>query len=241
MMILKKIAHKTNYHVNPSYSNLNAFMRDLPDNYEKLGKIIYKGRNELREIEYEGVQMVIKSFRIPNFINRIAYGIFRSSKARRSYEYARILMEKSIGTPTPIGYYTSRKWFLFYKSWYVCAKSECPNTYKDLIDGNFPNTEKIVKSIAALTAYMHKNNMLHKDWSRGNILFNDTPDGVELEIIDLNRIRFHKIGMEEGCRNFERLPGTDRMTRWMAEEYASIMGYNAEECFKIMNSCKEKC
>ena len=65
-------------------------------------------------------------------------------------------------------------------------------------------------------------------------------DGVKLEIIDLNRIRFHKIGMEEGCRNFERLPGTDQMTRWMAQEYASKMGYNPDECFKIMNSCKEK-
>ena len=46
--------------------------------------------------------------------------------------------------------------------------------------------------------------------------------------------------MEEGCRNFERLPGTDQMTRWMAEEYASKMGYDPDECFKIMNSCKEK-
>ena len=239
-MFFKKIIDKHCYKVNPSFSNLKNFMKDLPYNYKNMGKTIYKGRNELKEIEYDGVCMVIKSFRIPNLINRIAYGLFRSSKAERSYDYALLLMEKGIGTPTPIGYYTRRKWFLFSESWYVCEKSKCLHTYKDLIKGDFPNTEKIVRSIAALTADMHKKGMLHKDWSRGNILFNDTPNGVELEIIDLNRIRFHKIGMQEGCHNFERLPGTENMTRWMAEEYASIMGYDNQECFNIMNSCKEK-
>lgn len=235
-----KIIHKESYKVNPSFAGLEDFIKDLPYNYNRMGKTIYKGRNELKEIEYGGVCMVIKSFRIPNFINRIAYGLFRPSKAKRSYEYANLILEKGIGTPLPVGYYTRRRWFLFSESYYACLKSECPNTYKDLIDGKFPGTERIVKAIASLTAHIHKNNMLHKDYSRGNILFKDTPYGVKLEIIDLNRIRFHKIGMEEGCRNFERLPGTDQMTKWMAQEYASKMGYNPDECFAIMNSCKEK-
>lgn len=239
-MFFRNIIHKKSYQVNPLFNHISDFIKDLPEYYKKMGKTIYKGRNELKEIEYNGVNMVIKSFRIPNIVNRIAYGIFRPSKAKRSYEYAHTVMEKGIGTPVPVGYYTSRKWFLFSESYYVCLKSECPYTYKDLIDGKFSNTEKIVKSIAALTAHIHKNNMIHKDWSRGNILFKEDEKGIHLEIIDLNRIRFHKVGMEEGCRNFERLPGTDRMTMWMAEEYASIMGYDPHKCFEIMNSCKEK-
>lgn len=239
-MFLRNIIHKESYQVNPAFSSLEGFIKDLPDNYHKMGKTIYKGRNELKEIECGGVCMVVKSFRIPNLINRIAYGIFRPSKARRSYEYAKLILEKGIGTPLPVGYCTRRRWFLFSESYYACLKSECPNTYKDLIDGKFPDTERILKAIAALTAHIHKNNMLHKDYSRGNILFKNTPNGVKLEIIDLNRIRFHKVGMQEGCRNFERLPGTDRMTRCMANEYARIMGYNPDECFRIMNSCKEK-
>ena len=239
-MFLKNFIYSKSFQVNPLYSHLGDFIKDLPEYYEKMGKTIYKGRNELKEIEYNGVNMVIKSFRIPNIINRIAYGFLRPSKAKRSYEYAHMILEKGIGTPVPVGYYTSRKWLLFSESYYVCLKSECPYTYKELIDGKFPGTEKIVKAIAALTAHIHKNDMLHKDWSRGNILFKETENEIKLEIIDLNRIRFHKIGMEEGCRNFERLPGTDQMTRWMADEYASVMGYDADKCFEIMNSCKEK-
>lgn len=239
-MILKKIIHKESYHTNPSFKQFEKFMKDLPDNYKKMGKVIYKGRNELKEIEYNGVTVVIKSFRIPNIINRIAYGIFRPSKAKRSYDYASLILQKGIGTPLPVGYYTSRKWFLFSESYYVSLKSECPYTYKDIMDGKYPGTEKIVKEIAALTAYMHQNNMIHKDWSRGNILFKEDEKGIKLEIIDLNRIRFHKIGMEEGCRNFERLPATEQMTRWMSEKYAEIMGYNPCKCFEIINSCKEK-
>ena len=239
-MFLERIIKRCSYKVNPSFAYLEEFMKDLPYNYRNMGKTIYSGRNELKEIEYGGVCMVIKKFCIPNIINRIAYGLFRSSKAVRSYEYALMLIKKNIGTPLPVGYFTTRKWFLFSDSYYACLKSECPYTYKDLIKGDFPNTEKIVKAIAALTADIHSKGMLHKDWSRGNILFKDTPYGVKLEIIDLNRIRFHKIGMEEGCRNFERLPGTDQMTWWMAQEYASKMGYDIQECFNIMNSCKEK-
>ena len=239
-MILGKLAHIKSYHTNPSFKQFESFMKDLPDNYKKMGKIIYKGRNELKEIEYGGMTVIVKSFRIPNIINRIAYGLLRASKAKRSYDYANLILEKGIGTPLPVGYYTSRRWLLFDESYYVCLKSECPHTYKDIMDGKFPDTEQIVKSIASLTAHIHKNNMLHKDYSRGNILFKKTEEGIKLEIIDLNRIRFHKIGMEEGCRNFERLPATEQMTRWMADEYARIMGFDHQKCFDIINSCKEK-
>lgn len=239
-MFLSNIINRQSYKVNPLFVHLNDFIKNLPSNYNKMGKTIYKGRNELKEIEYNGVTMVIKSFRIPNIVNRIAYGIFRDSKAKRSYDYAHLILEKGIGTPAPVGYYTSRKWFLFSESYYVCLKSECPHTYKEIMDGKHPGTEKIVKAIATLTAHIHKNNMLHKDYSRGNILFKEEENGIKLEIIDLNRIRFHKIGMEEGCRNFERLPATDQMTRWMADEYASIMGYDPQKCYEIIDSCKER-
>ena len=103
-MFFKNFIHKKSFQVNPLYSHLSDFIKDLPEYYNKMGKTIYKGRNELKEIEYNGVNMVIKSFRIPNIINRIAYGFLRPSKAKRSYEYAHMILEKGIGTPVPVGY-----------------------------------------------------------------------------------------------------------------------------------------
>jgi hypothetical protein len=41
---------------------------------------------------------------VPHLINKIVYKKFRKSKARRSYEYATLLLDKGIGTPQPIAF-----------------------------------------------------------------------------------------------------------------------------------------
>lgn len=43
-----------------------------------------------------------------------------------------------------------------------------------------------------------------------------------MEIIDLNRMRFGKVDIETGCKNFERLPGTHEMFVILADEYAKV-------------------
>lgn len=226
--------------INPEYSQLKAYMEQLPilwDNGE--GKVIYKGRNELREMEYEGITLVVKSFHRPNFINRLVYGVIRSSKAYRSYHYAQMLLDKGIGTPAPVAYYTQRNGLFFNRSFYVCLKSECPYTYAHLMNGNYPNQERVLKAIAQVTAQIHELGWIHRDYSRGNILFQDTFEKVKIEIIDLNRIRFQKVGMEEGCKNFKRLLGTPEMLRILAEEYAQARGFDAEKCYKIILANRE--
>lgn len=238
--------------VNPEYQSLTDYLCVLPRRLQAgEGKVIYKGRNELREVEHQGVVMVVKLFRKPNFINRWIYGIFRPSKAHRSYEYALMLQRAGIGTPAPVGYVTRRSGFLFSESYYACLKSECPYTYADLVkalvgrDGKpgvgFPHAEKILRAIARTTARLHECGYLHKDYSRGNILFRELPDGeVQVEVIDLNRIRFRRVDMEEGCRNFERLPGNHAIFTILADEYARVRGFDVQECLRIIEEvCKE--
>ena len=198
------------------------------------GTVIYKGRNELREMDWHGTKVVVKSFRVPNLINRIAYGVFRSSKAQRSFEYAEMLRREGIGSPAPVAYYTERNGLLFTHSYYACLKSECPYSYVNLMRGDFPGQEEVLRAIARTTAALHEKGYLHKDYSRGNILFRRTDKGVEVEIIDLNRIRFRAVDMEEGCRNFERLPGTPEMFAILADEYAKARGFDANECLKLI-------
>ena len=60
------------------------FIQTLPKRFEQgEGQVIYQGRNELRQMRYEETEVVVKSFRLPNLNNRIAYGWLRSSKAER--------------------------------------------------------------------------------------------------------------------------------------------------------------
>ena len=228
--------------VNDDYKDCIDFVRELPTYFKnKEGKVIHQGRNELREFHYKGLDLVVKSFCKPNIINRIAYGLFRSSKAQRSYEYAAMLLRTGIGSPMPVGYYTERKGLLFDRSYYVSLKSECPYTYNDLLKQNFVHEKEILRAVAATTAEMHERGYLHKDYSRGNILFRETPEGVKIEIIDLNRIRFKKISMEEGCKNFERLPGRDEWWKIMAETYAQRRGFNPDTCYHLICKAIENC
>ena len=222
-------------YVHKDYLSLSSFIQSLPSRFDQgEGKVIYKGRNELREFHYEGKVLVVKSFCKPHLINRLVYGLFRSSKAQRSFEYAELFLGAGILTPQPIGYYTERLGFLLTRSYYVCLKSECPYTYRDFKKHDFPRSKEILKAIAETTARMHEKGYWHKDYSAGNILFRDDRKQIEIEVIDLNRMAFGPIDREKGCQNFERLPSSNEQLTIIAETYAQIRGFDPKICFQLM-------
>lgn len=233
---IHRFFHPRKIFLNPKYADKEFLVKALPSFFEnQQGKLIHDGRNKLREFQWGDITVVVKSYQTPHLINRIAYGLFRSSKAQRSYEYADLLRSKHIGSPEPVAWMTERNGLLFTRSYFVSLKSTCPYSYNDLIGGKFPEQEKYLRAIARTTAALHENGMLHKDYSRGNILFGDNAQGVAVEIIDLNRIRFHSISQDEGCRNFaERLPATDEMRHIMAEEYAKARHFDSKICEELM-------
>ena len=216
----------------PEFEAQREFIASLPERFERgEGKIIYDGRNQLREFTNGGVTMVVKSFCLPKFINRIAYGFLRSSKAQRSCEYAQLLLSKGIATPAPIGYVTERRGLLFGRSYYASMKSDYTHNFYDVVQPGVENRDKFLMAVAKTTARLHECGFLHKDYSAGNILLRELPDGtVRVEIIDLNRIRFRKIGLEEGCKNFERLPVTESIVKVLAETYALERGFDKQLC-----------
>ena len=239
---LHRLSHPCRCVVEPSFdkSVWQPFMKALPRSFANKGRVVHQGRNELREINHGGMDVVVKSFHVPNLVNRVAYGIFRSSKACRSYRNAKKLLRVGIGTPCPVGYYSERNGLWFGRSYYVCLKSECPYTYADLFRETFKNQEGILRAIARTTARLHECGFLHKDYSRGNILFRVDEGGIKVEVIDLNRIRFRSVGLEAGCQNFERLPGTREMFAVLADEYAKARGFDPQVCLGLMLKYSDK-
>ena len=235
-----RFIHPVHVTINPKFGDLVCFMNVLPRIFEHSGTVIYKGRNELKEFEQNGRILVVKSYQLPHFINRIVYNLFRASKARRSYCYAEMLRSWGLGSPEPIGFYSTGTWLLFGQSYFVSLKSECPYTYRDLANRTFDRQEEILRAIAHTTAVLHEHDCLHKDYSAGNVLFKELSVGIQVEIIDLNRMRFGKVGMEEGCKNFERLPGTDKMFEVLANEYASIRGFDSVRCLELIKKAHQK-
>ena len=215
--------------------SFRAFMLSIPERFEKgEGTVIHKGRNELRKMTYDGKELVVKSFRTPNIINRWVYGVFRPSKAKRSFAHAKMLLDIGVGTPRPVGYLNIRKGLQFDRSYYVTFASDCPYTYEELFKRKFPYEDEVLAAVGHVTARLHNHGYAHKDYGRGNILFGQTPEGIKIEIVDLNRMDIGQLDMKAGCKNLERLPATPHMHRVLAEAYAKDRGFDPEACYKLM-------
>ena len=219
--------------VNPVFEYLDEFVYNIPEKFETEGITIHSGRNVIKSFEENGYKIVVKSFRKPNFINRLIYGNLRASKARRSYEYAQQLIASGVGTPTPIGYYEQKCGFLFSKSYYASLQSNCLSRFTDLIENtDFPDRNEILRAIGRFTAELHDKGFWHRDYSAGNILFQKVGTKIDIEILDLNRMGFGKVDVENGCRNFERLNIDAESLEIMAKEYATVRGFNPQLCIE---------
>lgn len=227
------IGRKSVY-VNPQYVQLTSFIEQLPQLFDQGGTVLYQGRNVLKRFCIDGVSVVVKSYKIPIWFNRIVYRFFRLPKAVRSYDYAELLRSIGVGSPAPVGYHIEENGLLMGRSYFVSQESECPFTYRD-IQNYSGNLNELLRAIARMTARLHDNGILHKDYSAGNILYGETLEGVVLEVIDLNRIRFGKVDMQTGCENFSRLPGSVEMLDVLADEYAHCRGFNTNECRRIIH------
>lgn len=232
---VRQFFHNKKVVVAPEFEFLHDKISSLPEQFDAdEGRVIYKKRNTLREFHWGDVSVVVKAFARPNFIQRLIYGTFRSSKAQRSFEYASLLRRNGIGSPAPIGFVAESCGLFFTRGYYACLTSECRNSYMDLLLPDFPHREEILRMVARTAATMHELEFYHTDFSRGNILFKYNENGITLEIIDLNRIRFRKVDCDAGCRNFDRLPGNPEIFKILADEYASVRGFNADECYRLI-------
>ena len=228
--------------VHPQFQELSTFVASIPSRMERgEGEVIYKGRNELRKMEYQGRWYVVKSFRKPHLLNQLVYGIgLRASKAKRAYLNGCALLDIGVPNPQPIGYIEVRPFVLLSQSYFVSALSDCPYTWKDITDGTLPCTEAVCREVGRITALLHNHQLALKDHSRGNILFKVVKDKVQLQLVDLNRMYHGKIDMQRGCKNFDRLPATPQMQRWMAEAYAAERGMDVAQCYALICAFRKK-
>ncbi len=221
--------------LHPDFEDLKEFVLSVPERFNRgEGILIHNGRNELRRITYKGRDFVIKSFHRPNVVNRFVYGVFRPSKAKRSYEHALLFQQIGVGTPQPVGYLNLRGGLLFDRSYYITLASTCPYRYEALFHQHFSYEEDVLRAVGRVTAILHEHGYAHKDYGRANILFEQTPEGIKLDIVDLNRLAIGPLDIKAGCKNLERLPATPAMHRIIADEYARMRGFDAQQCFELM-------
>lgn len=211
---------------------LKRFIKNFDVKGEPFGN---QDRNSLKLFNLHGEIVNIKSFRVPNIINQIAYKFFRKSKAQRSFEYANKLIGLKIGTPQPIAYYEFATPFLFKKSYYISKQQDCDLTYRELTtDLNYPNHEAILRSFTRFTFKLHEKNVHFLDHSPGNTLIEINHGDYKFYLVDLNRMEFKPLDFETRIKNFSKLTIHKSMIEVMSDEYAKCSGEDYDKIFNLM-------
>lgn len=217
--------------------NKSSFL-SMIENFNSIGILFGDGqRNKIKLFELEGKTINVKSFKIPHFINKIAYKYFRKSKARRSFEYATTLLEKGIGTPQPIAYFENYDFIGLKDSYYVSEHLQCDLTYRELVEiPNYPDHENILRQFTKFSFDLHEKGIEFLDHSPGNTLIKKTADTqYNFYLVDLNRMNFHDtMDFDSRMKNLSRLTPKKEMIAVMSDEYAKYYAQTSSVIFEKM-------
>ncbi len=228
--------------INPKYAFLKDYLEKIPYRKEDLGTVIYTARNTVfKDIvsvkndkgEQQNIELIIKSFKIPPLYNRFAYTFLRHGKAQASYLNALKLTEKGFLTPEPVACIRCYKNMLLERSYYVSLKV---NGEEIRFWENIPNNERLLRALAQLMVNLHSKGVYHRDFSPGNVLFDEE---MNLNLLDINRMKFDITSHAKLMRNFqslnESLAETLKLAKYYAEAQRSDVNVIQAEALKAYN------
>ena len=226
--------------ISPTYEHLRGFIERLPDIFESEGRTIYSGRNLIKVMKVNGVDINVKRYGVPAFVNRVIYSFFRDHKGRRAFVYPQVLIEKGFETPSPIAYIEQRRYGLINYSYFISMQSPYQRKFYEFGDADIEECKDVVKAFAQYTARLHEAGILHRDYSPGNILFDKIDGEYQFSLVDINRMSFGVVDIRKGCANFARLWGQIPFFEYLAKEYALARGADEAECTHLILAYRKK-
>ena len=221
--------------INPKYTELESFVRNIPAHFEREGKLVYTARNQLKHYSVQGYDLIVKRYKIPYFIARIIYTYFRPSKAKRAYTYALKLLELGVDSPAPIAYIEEFNDGLLTHGYFVSVYETEYSVIRDLMDGTQKN-ELLLKELSVYIADLHRKGILHLDMSPGNILYKISDNQYHFTLIDVNRMKFlTSVSKEKRFKSFKRLSENENILTEIAKIYAAESGLNETETIEKIN------
>lgn len=216
------------YKLNSGFEKFESFVKNIQTYFKQNNETIHKARNELKILNYNETSVVVKSFKVPHFINKIVYTFFKDSKAKKSYDYS---IKIGDFTPKPIAYVVFYKLGLIAESYFISEEFKYDFTIrKPLLDDNFKDKEKIFQQFAKFTYELHEAGIFHQDYSPGNILVKKVKNEYIFKIVDINRMQFISMSLDKRLKNFCKLWAKDKDLEIMAKEYAKCVGEDETYC-----------
>jgi len=221
--------------INPKYKNFEKELVDIQAIFNTSDNSIHKARNELKIVELHGIKCVVKSFKVPHFINRIAYTYLREGKAKKSYINAMKLIDLNVATPEPIGIIEFFENGLLTQSYFLSLYEPYDFTIREVFHHEVNDVENILKQFTKFTYTIHQKGVWHVDYSLGNILITKNDDNYNFSLVDINRMEFKNFTNEEGLKNFNKFWAKDRNDLVIiAKEYARLASLNEKETIRIV-------
>lgn len=226
---MKKVFHE-------AYKHKENKVDAIIQKFDQSGKQLGKGeRNKIKLYQLDDKTINVKSFKVPNIFNQIAYRFFRKSKAQRSFEYANKLSHLGIGTPQPIAYYEFPSVSLYKKSFYISEHLDCDLTFRELTtDLNYPNHETILRAFTRFTYKLHQIDINFLDHSPGNTLIKKVGEEYIFFLVDLNRMEFKKMNLETRIKNLSRLTIQEDLVKIMSDEYAKLSNVSFDKIYNML-------
>jgi hypothetical protein len=215
-----------NFIFNPPYQKYQKTFEKLLFNFKNEGILIGTDkRNAIKYFDIDGDKINIKSFKSPNFVNKIVYRYFRKSKARRSFEFAQLLLNNGFGTPEPMAYLENYDTIGLTSSYYFSRQKENVFMFRVAIfDTNFKDREQITRAYTRFFFNLHEKGIEFVDNTSGNTLIEKTQQGYSFYLVDLNRMNFHNnMSIKQRIENFSKLTLDISVLEIIADEYAKLM------------------
>ena len=219
------------YTLHKQYQHLEYVFENIQDYFNASDAFIHDARNKLKIIEVDGLEIVVKAFRIPNYLNQFVYGTLRDSKAKKSYDHSIKLQILNITCPEPIGYIEFYDGILLKESYFLSLRSNYDFTIREpLLDHNFKDHDNIFTKFGEFTADIHAKGVLHNDYSPGNILITRLDNNeFKFDLVDINRMRFGHIQLKDKMKNLSKLWANENDIKLIATAYALRMSYDIQE------------
>lgn len=218
--------------INPKYEHLRSFIESIPNVFEQEGETIYKSRNTIKVMNTpDGTAINVKRFHVPHGLNRLIYswGI-RKPKGERAFQYAQILKDKGIGTPEVVALIEERNFIgMLGYSYLVTLQCDYGHTLYETGNKNFGDYRPIAKALAHFAANIHNRQVLHKDFTPGNVLWKEDEEGLHFMIVDINRMDFGEVSVKTGLYNLRKFWGPKEFMRLLVTEYALVRNANPEK------------
>ncbi|MDD5839719.1 MAG: lipopolysaccharide kinase InaA family protein [Bacteroidales bacterium] len=191
---------------------------------EERKDVIHKGRNTLTLARWQDKDVVVKDFGRP-LLRGWEYAL-RKSKARRSFENARTLLQRGIDTPAPIAYRERRSDLTnrLKGCAYICLyePSQSLLDFYDTADAAF------IHAFAAFVAGLHDKGIRHDDLNNTNIRVTASDGGYRFSLIDLNRMHIYPEGqavpVDECFDNITRFSCLDDTFVAFLDQYLELRG-----------------